>query len=259
MTKKRATYYLLPEEPCPLRTVQNKNSIGKVMFLTAVARPRYDENGLITFDGKLGVWPFVKETQAARSSRNRERGTLETKPIIVNSDVMREYVCGKLVPAIQDLWPEDDVGRTIFIQQDIARTHVLPTDEAFLHAVAETGLDIQLMQQPPNSPDLNVLDLGFFRSIQSLTDSRTPTTIKQLIEGVQEEYDGYDVNLLARVFVTLQSCMLEIMKDEGGMGYKIPHMNKQRLQRERRLTTALKCDAELYQNTLSLLNQMIID
>jgi hypothetical protein len=42
MTKKRRTYYLLPEEQDPVRTVQNKNNIGKVMFLTAVAKPRYD-------------------------------------------------------------------------------------------------------------------------------------------------------------------------------------------------------------------------
>jgi hypothetical protein len=33
----------------------------------------------------------------------------------------------------------------------------------FLAAVKETGRDIQLMQQPANSPDLNALDLGFFR------------------------------------------------------------------------------------------------
>lgn len=54
MTKKKATYYLYPLETSPLRTVHNKNSIGKVMFLTAVARPRYDENGAIIFDGKIG-------------------------------------------------------------------------------------------------------------------------------------------------------------------------------------------------------------
>jgi hypothetical protein len=30
MTKRRRTYYLLPEEAGPERSVQNKNSIGKV-------------------------------------------------------------------------------------------------------------------------------------------------------------------------------------------------------------------------------------
>ena len=35
-TKKDMTYYLHPYEDEPHRTVHNKNTIGKVMFLTAV-------------------------------------------------------------------------------------------------------------------------------------------------------------------------------------------------------------------------------
>lgn len=164
-------------------------------------------------------------------------------------------MCGKVVPAIQNMWPDEDIGKTFLIQQDNARTHVLPNDEAFLQVVSETDLDIQLMQQPANSPDMNVLDLGFFRSIQSLTDCRVPTTIKELIQNVEEEFNNYDANKLARVFITLQSCMLEVMKEQGGNGYKIQHLNKDRMQREGNLSASLDCDAELYENTLALLNQ----
>jgi hypothetical protein len=32
-----------------------------VMFLTAVAKPRYDDEGNCTFDGKIGIWPFVRK------------------------------------------------------------------------------------------------------------------------------------------------------------------------------------------------------
>jgi hypothetical protein len=52
-TKKGGTYYLLPGEEEPYRTVKNKNSLGKVMFLTAIAKPRYDDEGNCTFDGKI--------------------------------------------------------------------------------------------------------------------------------------------------------------------------------------------------------------
>jgi hypothetical protein len=45
MTKQNRNYYLLPEEPDPIRALQSKNLIGKVMFLTAVARPRFDNAG----------------------------------------------------------------------------------------------------------------------------------------------------------------------------------------------------------------------
>ena len=60
-TKKNKTFYMLPSEDDLVRTVQNKNSIDKVMFLSAVARPRYDEEGNCYFDGKLGIWPFVRQ------------------------------------------------------------------------------------------------------------------------------------------------------------------------------------------------------
>jgi hypothetical protein len=61
MTKKRKHYYLLPKEKDPERTVQNKNKnlIGKLMFLTAMARQR------------IGVWPFVTVTAAAKNCKNK--------------------------------------------------------------------------------------------------------------------------------------------------------------------------------------------
>ena len=42
---------------------QHKNFIGKVMFLFAVGRPIYNDAGNCIFDGKLGVWPFVRKVQ----------------------------------------------------------------------------------------------------------------------------------------------------------------------------------------------------
>jgi hypothetical protein len=131
MTRERNMYYLHPQEPKPLRTVKNKNSIGKVMFLTAVAKPRYRQDGKLAFDGKIGMWAFVKETPAVKKSKNREKGTLEVKPVKVTRDVMRNYLYDLVIPAIQEKWPDEDIGRTIFIQQDNAKPHVLPDDDGF--------------------------------------------------------------------------------------------------------------------------------
>jgi len=60
-TKKAKKYYMLPEEEDPLRTIHNKNSIPKCMLLCAVTEPRYDNEGKCYFDGKLGIWPFVRQ------------------------------------------------------------------------------------------------------------------------------------------------------------------------------------------------------
>ena len=55
MTKKSENYYLLPYEEEPLRTYKSKNFIAKVMFLVALARPRFDAEGNEFFSGKIGV------------------------------------------------------------------------------------------------------------------------------------------------------------------------------------------------------------
>ena len=51
-----------------------------------------------------------------------------------------------------------------------------------------------------------------------------------LIRNVTTEYENYNPVILNRVFLTLQNCMIEVMKDNGGNKYKIPHMNKERLE-----------------------------
>ncbi|XP_039118935.1 uncharacterized protein LOC120255103 [Dioscorea cayenensis subsp. rotundata] len=175
MTKKSENYYLLPDEEDPPRSCKSKNFIGKVMFLVAIARPMFDSQGSELFSGKIGIFSFVKKEAAKRGSVNRLAGTLETKPITsVNKEVVRCYLVEKVLPAIKEKWPREDLRNPIFIQQDNARPHIDHDDDVFLQAVAQDGLDIHLMNQPANSPDLNVLDLGFLSAIQSLQYKESP-------------------------------------------------------------------------------------
>jgi len=98
-----------------------------------------------------------------RSSINRPAGTLETKPITsINREVTRKMYIDKVLPAIKEKWPREYAHETIYIQQDNAPCHVPLDDEEFCRATCDGGFDIRLTFQPPNSPDLNVLDLGFF-------------------------------------------------------------------------------------------------
>ena len=52
--------YLLPGEEPPHRATKSKRFIGKVMFLSAVARPRWDDTNNCMFDGKIDTWAFVQ-------------------------------------------------------------------------------------------------------------------------------------------------------------------------------------------------------
>ncbi|XP_050207586.1 uncharacterized protein LOC126657009 [Mercurialis annua] len=236
MTKKSEKYYLLAEEENPLRTCKSKNFIGKVMFLSVIARPRFDSQGNEIFNGKIGLFPFVTQEPARRNSINRAAGTLETKPLTsVNSDIMRSYLIEKLLPKIKEKWPRDDVMNPIFIQQDNARTHVDINDETFCATARQGGFDIRLI------------------AIQSLQYREAPKTVDELISAVERSYELFDVRKSNRIFVSLQLCMIEIMKAKGSNKYKIPHINKARLENLEELPNQLKCDASLVQEVMHYL------
>jgi hypothetical protein len=76
----------------------------------------------------------------------------------------------------------------------------------------------------------------------------------ELIANVINEYENYNSVLLNRVFLTLQGCMIEVMKDNGGNRYKIPHVNKERLEAQGMLPKSLSCDREIVQKAIELLS-----
>ncbi|CAN0068137.1 unnamed protein product, partial [Pylaiella littoralis] len=98
-------YYLYTDEEVPTRKVQHKSHITKVMFLAAVARPRFDSSRNRNFTGKLGIFPFTEQRVARRNSRNRAAGTLETKCVEVTKEVFKKKVVEAIIPAIKACWP----------------------------------------------------------------------------------------------------------------------------------------------------------
>jgi hypothetical protein len=47
--------------------------------------------------------------------------------------------------------------------------------------------------------------------------------------------------------------MIEVMKDGGGNRYKIPHINKDRLEALGMLPKSLSCDRQLYEDVITSL------
>jgi len=105
---------------------------------------------------------------AQRSLYQRPQGTLEWKNKSIKKDVYRRLLLTKVVPAIKEKWPRGEWRSTqtvIRIQQDGPNSHIKPDNKEFHESLKEMGLHnkILLYTQPPNSPDLNINDLGFFR------------------------------------------------------------------------------------------------
>ena len=57
---------------------------------------------------------------------------------------------------------------------------------------------------------------------------------------VDEALDEFPSDKLNRIWLTLHSVMNEILKHDGGNDYKIPHLNKEKMEREGTLPEALE-------------------
>ncbi|XP_042030051.1 uncharacterized protein LOC121776981 [Salvia splendens] len=255
MTKATDRYYLLPDEEEPYRSCKSKRFITKVMFMCAVCRPYFGEDGDVIFDGKIGIFPFTTKEQAQRKSKNRAKGTLETKPIqSVNKEVMRDCLIHKIIPTIKAKWSAN-ISKEIFIQQDNARPHIMHNDAEFQSVANTDGFKFHIICQPANSLDCNVLDLGFFRAIQYIQDDKLARGVDDLLSNVQSSFEELSAQTLNKVFLTLQTCLTEILKVEGGNGYKTPHINKDRLSRLGILPQTLEIEENVVKAAVTYLQQ----
>ena len=117
------------------------------------------------------------------------------------------------------------------------------------------GSQFQLRRQPANSPDLNVLDLGFFNAIQSLQYQTASGTIDDLIQAVQDAFNALPHEKLNDVFLTLQNCMEACMVHGGKNTYKTPRMKKSALKASGSLPVAIKCSEEAITAAKAKLNR----
>lgn len=257
LTEVSGRYYIELDEPEPHRQVKSKRFITKVMFLAAVARPRFDHHHNQWFDGKIGIWPFIKNEPAKRNSKNRCRGTSVTTTVAVGKIEYRKMLMDKVLPAIRSKWPGNriDKSQPIFIQQDNAKPHISINDHDFVLDASSGQFDIRMTCQPPNSPDMNILDLGYFRAIQSRYYSTSPSNIDEIIKLVEQTFEEMPRESLNKVFLSLQACMIETLRANGGNNYKQPHMAKDVLINEGALPVCLSVDSEILSKPLLTLNQ----
>jgi hypothetical protein len=149
-----------------------------------------------------------------------------------------EYLIQKVLPAIRMKWPDRD--RQILIQEDGSSAHIHNNDAEFNRHARQGQWEIRLETQPPKSPDTNVLDLSFFRTLQSAhwgLDSET--TIEGLIRQTLWAFREFEPRKIGYAFLTLQCCLDDILVKLGGNNYKIRHMGKERRLREGRLDTRI--------------------
>ena len=73
---------------------------------------------------------------------------------------------------------------------------------------------------------MNILDLGFFSSIQPLQEKESTKNENDLTAAVPKPFDDVTAQTLLKNFVTLKEEMKEIILYNGSNNFKIPHVKK---------------------------------
>jgi len=150
---------------------------------------------------------------------------------------MMKMLIKKVIPAMKEKWPAG--CKCCIIQQDNAKPHTSGADGAIAYALQHSGIDMTLSNQPPNSPDFNVNDLGFFNAIQSLQNQQSLKNIDDLVECVERAFAEMHWDKFNNVFLSYQLAMESAMKVSGGNNYKLQHIGKAKLQWEGWLSTSI--------------------
>ncbi|ETV78434.1 hypothetical protein H257_07974 [Aphanomyces astaci] len=203
--------YGAPGEKIKQRSCKSKGHLLKVMCLSAVARTRWDDNKEEWFDGKIGTWHFTETVPAQRRSSRRDAGTPVMKTVSVTRETYKKMLIEQVIPAIRCKWPSTET-KTIKIQQDNARPHAPPVDPDVVAACKDQGWDMEVVFQPPNSPDMNVLDLGFFRAIQTLQAEKHSSCLEDIVTATEAAWADVSSTTLNKNFLTLQRCLQEILE-----------------------------------------------
>ncbi|KAF0749686.1 hypothetical protein AaE_006962 [Aphanomyces astaci] len=147
------------------------------------------------------------------------------KTVSVTRETYKKMLIEQVIPAIRCKWPSTET-KTIKIQQDNARPHVPPVDPDVVAACKDQGWGMEVVFKPPNSPDMNVLDLGLFRAIQTLQAEKHSSCLEDIVAATEAAWADVSSTTLNKNFLTLQRCLQVDILNQGGNDYKIPHMKK---------------------------------
>jgi hypothetical protein len=186
---------------------------------------------MFSFDGLVSLIPIVTTRQQKRKSKLHDVGEIIWEPVSMDQQVFEDKFLNFLLPDIKKNCPKDMTSNIITIQMDNAGPHKIGM-EKLKEKCLELNLKIKLDYQPAQSPDLNVLDLGFFRSIQSMFWKRSGMEdINHMYCALQDCWETYPPYKLNNAFITLFNNYNSILESNGDNNYKIKHISKNKLVR----------------------------
>lgn len=201
---------------------------------------------------------------ALRSARRRiKREATSVAPRNVTRDVYQEQLEAKVLPAIKCTcyYGQDCVlmvcvcvagarSRPIYIHQDNPSPYKYAVSAV---DAAGRGMHIGVLCQPPRSPDFNVLDLGFFNSIQSVQHRKQAYCVPSLVRAVVEAFEELPVQTLEKCFLTLQAVYVATMLVCGGNNYGMTRVRSVHFP-DGEFPVSLPCSDIAYNTAIDALN-----
>ena len=186
-----------------------------------------------------------------RESELHKKGDDKWQSANVNADICLEPTMD-VVMAIADEWPHAQWNNPDFkirIQQEGAEAHTsgrfFENFQCTLEGLVCDGAlpfreKIFLDTQPAQSPDLNVDDLGLFAALWAQCERTVAKDALQLVSNAKKARDECPAQKINCLFLALQACVNEIIDNQGGNDHKIPHVSKEKLEREGKLPAVLE-------------------
>lgn len=84
----------------------------------------------------------------------------------------------------------------------------------------------------PQSPDLNITDLGLSASLKSRVWAERYGAVDELVEGISSMSHVYDTNTLEKVWHRLFKRYNQVLRTLGGMEFEVEHAGTKERQRE---------------------------
>ena len=158
----------------------------------------------------VGIWRVSDDAIAIRDSVNRAKGTGYQKDVTMKKTKYLQMMEEQVFVALADAYPN---ATKIIVQQDGARPHTgntkdgeEPTTEelneiaAHFRSIWPGCPPIEVITQPAQSPDFNINDLAFFRSLGTAVRKLRRGTVdfdkEKLAADVKKAWDDYDQSKL---------------------------------------------------------------
>ncbi|RHY14716.1 hypothetical protein DYB32_010824 [Aphanomyces invadans] len=166
------------------------------------------------------------------------------KSVTVTKPTNKKTLVDQTFPAIVDKFPHN--VQKIVVQHDNTTPHAVTIDPGVVAATVSNGRRFAFGEQAANIPDLSILDLGFFNSIQALQQKMPAYTVDDLIRNVENAFTKVPAVSLDVVFYALQSVMECILETGGSKKYKMQHIGKEAKRRRGELEESLTSSADTY-------------